>query len=251
MKKFIAFFSISLLPLFLFANNEEVSFSTDRPTVTASSSLVERNSFQWEQGFRYDNNGNRGQFTFSNTLLRYGLFDRMELRLSGDAYLYKESGVFHTEFTGISVGTKISCFEGKGAIPAISLLANLAIPNTGTNGVSSEHLAPSLYLLFDNPIGERFNLGYNIGASWDGTQPIPTSLVTLCLGYKLTDNLGSFIESYNTFSPSGNSYGIDLGFTYMLAQKLQLDIAGNFDLCHPSSSWGACLGIAWNFNLKK
>ena len=250
MKKLIIFFTISLFPFFIFAT-DDVAFSTDRPTVTASSSLVGRNSFQWEQGFRYDNNGNHGQFTFSNTLLRYGLFDHMELRLSGDAYLYQESGDFHTAFTGISIGTKISCYEGKGAIPAISVLANLAIPHTGTTGVSAEHLAPSLYLLFDNPIGERFNLGYNIGAAWNGTHPTPSSLVTLCLGYKITDNLGSFIESYNTFAPDGNAYGIDLGFTYMLAKKLQLDIAGNFDVCNPANSWGACIGIAWNFNLKK
>ena len=40
---------------------------------------------QLEQGIQYDGDGGYGVFTFSNTLLRYGLFERMELRIGVDA----------------------------------------------------------------------------------------------------------------------------------------------------------------------
>ena len=46
---------------------------------------VARGVVQLEQGIQYDGDGGYGTFTFSNTLLRYGLFERMELRIGGDA----------------------------------------------------------------------------------------------------------------------------------------------------------------------
>lgn len=70
---------------------EEVAFTADRPGASTGPGVVGRNVVQLEQGIQYDGDGGAGTITitFCNTLLRYGLFDGMELRLGGDAFLYR------------------------------------------------------------------------------------------------------------------------------------------------------------------
>ena len=188
---------------------------------------------------------------FSNTLFRYGLFQNMELRLGGDAFLYQQQGAnqgMKAAFSGLSIGTKIKCFDGEGTIPAVSVLADFSIPATASKGFAVDHLAPSLYLLFENPLNDKFSLGYNVGAEWDGTFPQPTAFVALCLGYSATERLGCFIESYNYFGALGNVYAMDLGLNWMVGKKVQLDLAANMDLTNPAQSWSISCGVAWQIN---
>ena len=230
---------------------EEVEFTADRPGASTGPAVVGQGVIQLEQGMQYDGDGGAGTFTFSNTLLRYGLFPGMELRLGGDAFLYQESGLtqgIKAAFSGLSLGTKIKCFDGQGAIPAVSVLADFSIPATASKGFSVDHLAPSLYLLFENPLNDKFSLGYNVGAEWDGTFPQPTAFVALCLGYSATDRLGCFIESYNYFGSLGNVYAMDFGLNWMAGKKVQLDLAANMDLTNPAQSWAISFGVAWQIN---
>ena len=238
---FIVFSSVSVVA-------QEVEFTADRPGASTGPATVGKGVVQWEQGVQYDGDGNSGQFTYSNTLLRYGLFNGVELRLGGDAFVYDNGNRWCGAFSGISIGTKIRCFEESGAVPAISVLASLSVPYTGTKGYVAENLAPSLYLLFENTLSDRFNLGYNVGAEWDGSTPSPSTFLALCLGYSITDDLGCFVESYNSLSSSGNAYCADFGLNYMLGRKVQLDVAANLDLCDPAHCWAVSLGVAWQIN---
>ena len=172
----------------------------------------------------------------------------MELRLGGDALIHHMSNGWQAAFAGVNVGTKIRCFEGRGAIPAISVLADFAIPGTASRGFGSEHLAPALYLLFENGVNDWLSIGYNVGAEWDGANPAPQTFVALCLGFAPTERLGCFAESYNYFSRQGNSYCIDFGLNYMVGRKLQLDIAANLDLLSPRQCWAISFGVAWQIN---
>ena len=246
MKKFIVSIFALMISLATFANEEEVTFTADRPGASTGTAIVGRHVVLWEQGIQYD--GGEKQFSFSNTLFRFGIFDGVELRLGGNAFLYKgQNNNTKAAFSGLNIGTKISCYEGKGGIPAISFMANFDIPKTGTNGFSVTNLAPSLYLLFDNPLGDKFNLTYNIGAEWDGEVPTPNAFLALCLGCNFTENFGGFVESFNQLGKS-NMFGANLGISYMVAPKVQLDASANFDVCNPIQSWGVELGVAWQIN---
>lgn len=230
---------------------ESVEFTADRPGASTGPSVVGQGVIQLEQGIQYDGDGGAGTFTFSNTLLRYGLFPNMELRLGGDAFLYQEDGAaqgFKPAFSGLSVGTKIKCFEGQGAVPAVSVLADFAVPYTASNGFNVDHLAPSLYLLFENPVNDWFSIGYNVGAEWDGTFPAPTAFAALCFGFSVTECLGCFVESYNYFNTLGNIYAMDFGLNWMVGRKVQLDLATNMDLRNPAQCWSISCGVAWQIN---
>ena len=64
-------------------------FTADRPGASTGPAVVGHRVIQLEQGIQYDGDGGAGTITFSNTLLRYGLFPRMEIRVSGDGFLYR------------------------------------------------------------------------------------------------------------------------------------------------------------------
>ena len=231
---------------------KEAEFTADRPGASTGPAVVGHKVIQLEQGVQYDGDGGAGIFTFSNTLLRYGLFPNMELRLSGDGFICQNTngGVeqWFPAFSGLSVGTKIKCFDGVGAIPAVSVLADFSIPNTATKGYEVDNLTPSLYLLFENPVNDWLSIGYNVGAEWDGTLPTPTTFAALCLGFSATDNLGCFVESYNYFNKLGSAYCMDFGLNWQVSRKVQLDIAANIDLTNPSQCWAISCGVTWQIN---
>lgn len=243
-------FVASLFVTFSLSAQEQAEFTADRPGASTGPSTVGYRVVQLEQGMQYDGDGGAGIFTFSNTLLRYGLFENMELRLGGDGFIYQPEGAskFKPAFSGLSIGTKILCFEGRGAIPSVAVLADFAIPGTASKAFNVEHFAPSLYLLFENPVNDWFSIGYNVGAEWDGSHPAPTTFAALCFGFGITERLGCFAESYNYFSKFGNVYAVDFGFNYMVARRVQLDIAANLDLCNPAQSWAISFGVAWQIN---
>ena len=250
MKKLLLSTFLVAYSLVAFAQ-ESVEFTADRPGASTGPSVVGRGVIQLEQGLQYDGDGGAGTFTFSNTLLRYGLFDAMEIRLGGDGFLYRPETQlkgYKAAFSGISVGMKIKCFDGLGAIPAVSVLADFAVPYTASKDFNTDHLAPSLYLLFENPINNWLSIGYNLGAVWDGTLPDATTFVAVCLGFTATENLGCFVESYNYFGGHGNVYAIDYGLNWMVGRKVQLDLAANMDLRNPAQCWSISCGVAWQIN---
>lgn len=234
----------SMLSLQLMA--QEVEFTADRPGASTGTSVVGRNVVQWEQGVEYEGGEGNGSITFSNTLFRYGLFDRMELRLSGDGILYDDNGTFKPAFSGLTIGTKVQCYEGKGAIPAVAILAEFKIPKTGSYMYDTSNVAPSLYLLFDNPINETFSIGYNVGAEWDGESATPNVFLALCLGVAFNDRWGCFAESYNYIGE--NQFCADFGVNWMASKRVQLDLAANLDVCNPSNYWAVSFGVAWQIN---
>ena len=250
MKKLLIMMILALGSLSAMAQ-DEVEFTADRPGASTGPSVVGKGVIQLEQGLQYDGDGGAGTFTFSNTLLRYGLFPNMELRLGGDGFLYSSDGrstSYIPAFSGLSVGTKIKCFDGHGAIPAVSVLADFSIPRTASDGFNVDHLAPSLYLLFENPVCDWLSIGYNLGAEWDGTLPGATTFAALCLGFSATDSLGCFVESYNYFNELGNAYCMDFGLNWQVSRKVQLDVAANMDLTNPAQCWAISCGVAWQIN---
>ncbi len=250
MKKLFIFLLLAMAGLPVLAQ-ESVEFTADRPGASTGPSVVGHKVIQLEQGIQYDGDGGAGTFTFSNTLLRYGLFPNMELRLGGDGFMYQESeeiSGFTSAFSGLSIGTKIKCFEGEGIVPAVSVLADFGIPCTASEGFNVDYLAPSLYLLFENPVNDWLSIGYNLGAEWDGTLPQPTTFAALCLGFSMTEDLGCFVESYNYFGSLGNTYAMDFGLNWMAGRKVQLDLAANIDLTNPAQCWSVSCGVAWQLN---
>lgn len=226
------------------AQLEEPTISADRPGMSTGTDVMPKGKLQWETGIGYERNGSSATFTINNTLLRYGWVDWAEFRVGMD--LLSADGT--TGVSGLMFGTKISLIENTGWVPAISLLANLQSPHLGSPDFCPEYLTPQLYLLFQNQVTDRFSLGYNVGAEWNGSHAQPTTFAAVCLGISFTEGLGCFVESYNYFCAGSSNYCVDLGLNWVVARNLQLDVAANFDLQRLDNYFMVSGGVAWLIN---
>lgn len=254
MKKFFLFFALFGITLMSFAQDAP-AISADRPGMATGPDVMPFLKVQLETGFESSWLGDP-VFLLPTTMVRFGVTQFAELRLEYDGYLYNFGhGEWAYDVQPLVIGTKVKIFEGYRWVPKISLLANLSIPLKRDIGAYSlkQHVAPSLYLLFQNDVTDWFNIGYNVGAEWSGYSHIPSTFLALCLGFNITDNFGAFLESYNYFTRYGKrntevECDLDLGFTYTVHPRVQLDLYGMFNCQNPRDFYGIGLGVAWLIN---
>ena len=98
-------------------------------------------------------------------------------------------------------------------------------------------------------LSERVNLGYNLGAEWNGETAEPTFIYTITTGCALGEKTGAYAELYG-FIPqkSAADHLFDGGLTYLLKQNIQFDISGGFGLTPAAPDYFIALGFS--FRLK-
>lgn len=246
------FFIISLLSI---TAQESIDvISADRPGMATGVDIMPFKKVQFETGFQWDYADKTSSVILPTAMLRVGVSSFAELRLQYDGTLTEGSSKWNYGVEPIILGTKIRVFEGWKYVPAVSFMANLAIPST-SELAKSMHVAPSIYLLFQNDITDWFNVGYNVGAEWNGVDATPATFFAVCLGFGITDNLGAFLESYNYFSRYDLNNGktavdanLDFGFNYIVHPRVQLDLYASFNCKNPKLYSNLGFGIAWLIN---
>ncbi|MBR0532524.1 MAG: transporter [Bacteroidales bacterium] len=226
--------------------------SADRPGALTGTDIMPRFKLQWETGMGVESDSDAPYtITLNSSLLRFGLFERAELRVGTDFLLSNIGKSMKPGFdvAPISVGLKTNLHEGSGIIPSIAFLTEMRTPHMGMKVLLPAHLAPSFHLLFENPLNDRLSLGYNVGAEWDGETATPTTLLGLGVYYDLSERIGTFAETYNYFHPVENDqYLTEFGFTWLLSRRVQADIAADLDLRNLGQYCLITFGIAWLIN---
>lgn len=212
---------------------------TDRPDQTESSVVVGKGILQIETGVVFSK---RDYFIisypdylqtrdFATTLVRYGIHDRIELRLAS-AYTVLDYSDPHPTFKGLqplSVGAKIALAAEHGIWPEIAFIGHLTLPWIGDDVFVPDHVTPDFRFSFAHTLSDRFSLGYNLGMEWgDGVCCIETILYTISLGASLFGPVSGFIESYGDIGDFLNQ--VDYGFTALINPDLQIDFSHGFCL---------------------
>jgi hypothetical protein len=191
-------------------------------------------------------------YVYNTTLLRYGLLERMELRL-GLAYLSEELKVKNTDtantntgFSPLYTGFKIYVIEEAGWLPEIAFLGGLVLPFTAQEEFKAPYSAPVMRFAFSHTLSERFSLGYNLGAEWYGETAVPDYFYSIVLGIALTDKTGTFIESFGLIPEEGReNYLLDGGFTFLVLPNFQLDVSGGVGINDESIDNFLSLGFSY------
>lgn len=236
-------------------NAAPLSVAADRPGMATGVGVLPFKTIQWETGFQWDYADRQHSFTLPTTMFRFGIAPFAELRLEYDGTLSRTTEWNYTQWKyqvePLILGTKIRVFDGWKAVPKISFLANIAIPIT-KEAYQSSHVAPSLYLLFENDVTDWLNLCYNLGAEWNGVDATPSTFLALCLGFTINDQWGAFVESYNYFTRLSTyteaDWNLDAGFTYMPHHRVQLDVYASINCQDPAIYSNVGLGVAWLIN---
>lgn len=235
-----------------FAQEEQPTLSADRPGYTWGTDVMPLHKISWENGFGYESETNGPHtVTLNTTIVRYGIFENVELRVGTDFLTWNDGQAMEPSFgvEPLAFGTKLKVYEGTRILPSVGLLAELKSPHIGSKELLPHHLAPSLYLIFENNINDWFDICYNVGTEWDGESATPTTLLSLSLNFSITERLGTFVESVNYFHPDdGNHYLTEFGLTWLVSPRVQLDLAADMDFQNLGKHYAISGGVAWLIN---
>ena len=207
---------------------------TDRPDATESPNVVPLKHLQVESGGFYttftDDNDFQTEFIGATTLLRYGLLERLELRLGWDFIENQNSfdgndfdNVF-SGFTPLLAGVKVAVAEEKGLLPEIGLIGHIFLPFSAGQDFRPETTAVDFRFAFAHTLNSRSSLSYNLGAQLGGGSDELAYIYTLSYGLSLTGKLGAYAEVYGDFPEDSSANHLwDAGLTYLITSNVQLD----------------------------
>jgi hypothetical protein len=120
--------------------------ATDRPAITNSSVVVPASSFQAENGFLETTSQGQSVIDGTETLVRFGITKRTELRFTAPDYFYNlnTGDDLDSGFGDVALGVKEQLGPTLGKFD-VSVILFLSFP-TGTNMVSSGGYDPGLQL---------------------------------------------------------------------------------------------------------
>jgi len=239
---------LMLSSIFIWAQEKVPELITDRPDQTESAVVVPLKFLQIEAGFFMENNKEAAisyqSFAYNSTLLRYGLFKNMELRL-GLEYLGERSKTPGSEFKNtISVfgplytGVKIKIADEDSWKPDIAFIGAVIFPFTAGDSLKPSYSAASMLFPFSHTLSDRFSIGYNLGTDWDGKTPMPNYFYSASLGIGLMEKLGAYVEGYGTLPEDGKPQHLaDAGLTYLALPNFQLDLSGGVGLYNAADNF--------------
>ncbi|MFO7620213.1 MAG: transporter, partial [Bacteroidales bacterium] len=223
------------------AQEKRPELITDRPDQTESAVVVPLRSLQIETGFLMQKNETdlavERLFAYTTTLLRYGLLERLELRIGLDL-LSERLEIKHTDIKEHITGTgplilqfKYRIAEERGWIPDIAFIGGATLPCVAKEFFRTSGVAPAFRFAFSHTLSDRLALGSNLGAEWDGESRTPGFYYSFVLGITATEKLGLFTEFYGLMrEPGERMHLFDAGFTFLVLHNLQLDISGGIGL---------------------
>ena len=223
--------------------------TADRPDQTESPFTVPKRYIQAEIGCSYENTrSHSSSILIPTTLIKYGLTNRLELRLITELEQAKDVSKTYTGINPVKIGFKTTLIDEKGWIPTIAFLGHLYLAPVASKQNQLDFYAPAFRLSFEHTLSSKISLGYNMGAEWDGFTADPVFLYTLTTGYAISEKLGSFIELYG-FMPQHDisDHHIDGGLTYLLNNNMMLDVSGGASIDSHSHSYFLSLGFSFRF----
>jgi len=263
LRKFTVLIAV-VVPLHCFADDpapEDQEMSTDRPGYGESTDIVPKGVLQIETGLVFDNTAASGSGTHNltgpTTLIRHALAPWMELRASTDGVQYERdeaphmADVSHAGFSDIGMGAKFHLIQEGGPWPAVSLIAEVALP-TGSAGFSEGGYNPELELIWSKPLRWGFGASGNLNLWWHPTDAggSPGHAQSLSMGHSLPGRLQGFWELYHVAPPPGvdtPSWNTDAGFSRLLGKNAQVDLEAGHSLLARTSDWFVGAGFCVRF----
>ncbi len=236
----------------IFNSAQESTIQTDRPDQTESPAIIPINQLQTEIGFMFEKQNKDFQNYLSPTILwKYGLTQNMELRMITEIATNSFKNQKNFGVVPLTFGFKVNLLEEQSMMPKTSFIGHLTTSNLGSKSFHTKHIAPSFRFLFQHSLSEKLNLGYNIGAKWNGETPDATGIYTISTAYAFSEKFGGFIELYgflNKFQSSDHRF--DGGITYLINQDFQLDASTGVGISEISPEYFFSFGVSYRFPLK-
>lgn len=227
---------------------------TDRPGNGNASSSVPRGHLQIEASTNYVSAAGDVQLISFPTLLRYGVLDFAELRVSsGLVGINTTSGSDEDPvLTDTSVGAKVQVADGAGWTPQLSLMVDVFL-ETGDGAFTNGTTVPDARVAASWGLPANFGLLLNTGINLPGAgdNRFAQLLYIANLGYVpaglLGGKLGVFVELYGQQpfdSDQAKTVQLDLGAAYAITPTLQVDFYTQHGLSDAAPDFQLSVGLS-------
>lgn len=215
-----------MLTCFVGAYSQNIN--TDRPSQSASSSIVPTGKVQVELG--YISESSDSGLSNINTLIRWGFNEYFELRFQQDYLFLDNDEINENGLSPTQVGIKSVLAKEKKYLPEVALLGNLQL-ESGEGSFTTQDPAANFRLLYGKTISDKVSLGANFGTQWDDDSSGSTLLWTFICNYSISDNLSAFIEPYGFHRRETQAdTRLNYGMTYLVNSSFQIDISSGIGL---------------------
>jgi hypothetical protein len=204
--------------------------ATDRPSVTDSSVVVPAGSIQVENGFLDTSSQALRTLDGPESLIRFGLFSKTELRFYVPNYYYNQAmgmnagPVPGAGFGDIAIGVKQQLGPTPGKFH-VSVVAYVSLP-TGARSISSHGYDPAVQAPWSRALTPKWGLGGMLSLycpTQDGKRNF-TFEPTIVLNRQLTAPWSAFVEYAGDFYQRGGPRDLlHFGTALSISPQQQLD----------------------------
>lgn len=225
--------------------------ATDRPAVTDSSVVVPVGSLEFENGFLETGVGGQQGFDFPETLVRFGIAPKTELRFTApDDYQNFNTGLgFAFGLGDLALGIKQQLGPTPGGFD-ISLVLSLSMP-TGAHSISSHGYDPQVQLPWSRQLSPNWTAAGMLSVYWptQGTTRNVNGQTTFLFDQQLTKLWDAFAEYAGDFPQRGGpQHLVHLGTAYKVTPQQQLDFHVGFGLS--AAAVDRFIGFGYSFRFQ-
>jgi hypothetical protein len=224
--------------------------STDRPAVTDSSVVVPAGSLQAENGFLETRYQGQSVLDGPETLVRFGVAKRTELRLTlPDYFRNLNTGSSGSGFGDLAIGLKQQLGPTPGGFD-VSAVLFLSFP-TGADGISSGGYDPGLQVPWSRALSANWTAAGMFSVYWPthGRSRNVTGEGTFLFDRQLTAPWDAFVEYAGDFPEMGGPrHLLHFGTALKIAKRHQLDFHVGVGLS--SAAVDHFIGIGYSFRIQ-
>jgi hypothetical protein len=223
--------------------------ATDRPAVTNSSVVVPAGSLQMENGFLETESQRQSVLDGPESLVRFGVAKRTELRFTVQDYFHNLSAGGGSGFGDFAFGVK----EQLGPTPGkfdVSAILFLSFP-TGANGVSSGGYDPGMQVPWSRAVSTNWTAAGMFSVYWptQGRTRNVTGESTFLLDRQLTKPWDAFVEYSGDFPENGGPrHLLHFGTALKITKQQQIDFHVGVGLS--SAAVDHLIGIGYSFRIE-
>ena len=227
------------------------AMTTDRPAFTNSSLVVPLGSFQVENGFLVTHDLGQNVLDGPETVVRFGVARKTELRLTVPNYVYNLTlgGGAASGFGDLAIGAKQQLGPLRGGFD-LSVTVFLSLPS-GASGVSSGGYDPGLQLAWSRGLTSQWTAAgmFSLYAPTQGRTRNVTGESAFLVDRQLTKPWDAFLEYVGDFPERGGTrHLLHFGTSLKLAAHHQLDFRFGAGLSRAAVDH--FLGIGYSFRFQ-
>jgi len=223
--------------------------NTDRPAVTDSSVVVPAGSIQLENGFLETSSQGQSIVDGPETLVRFGLTSRTELRFNVPDYFQNLSTTGGgSGFGDFAFGVKQQLGPALGF--DVSAVVFLSFP-TGAHNVTSGGYDPGLQVPWSRALSSKWTAAGMFSVYWptQGRMRNVTGQATFLIDRQLTGPWDAFVEYAGSFPERGGpQHLLHFGTALKLAPRQQIDFHVGVGLS--SAAVDHFIGVGYSFRFQ-